>query len=86
MTVPPGRLEAQALEDTAFIAHRHTPLGIVVLSQERIRSGPDGPGEAVITHNEVGGERPRAVHPAHGRRSLRTIGTRSQPPRGHSAR
>ena len=46
-------LQAQPLEHAPLIAHRHAPLGVVVLAQQRVGGGPDRPGQAVVTHHQV---------------------------------
>ena len=60
------RLEREPLEQAALVAHRHAPLGVVVLAQHRVDRCPDRAGQPVVTVDD-----PRA---AHDRLSV-TIGT-----------
>ena len=46
-------LQAQPLEDSPLVAHRHAPLGVVVLAQQRVGGRPSRPGQTVIPHHQV---------------------------------
>ena len=44
-------LQAQPLEDSPLVAHRHAPLGVVVLAQQRVGGRPSRPGQTVVPHH-----------------------------------
>src|SRR5690606_10210755 len=48
------RLETDPLEEAALVAHGHAPLGVVVVAQQWIGSGPRWPREAVLPDDESG--------------------------------
>jgi len=47
------RLEAEALEQSALVADRHTPLGVVVVAQHRLLRRPPWSRQPVVADDEI---------------------------------